>query len=333
MNPRFQRNNFDLLRLVFAAAVFLYHCYALTLDPRLLPLGKYLSAEFAVRSFFAISGFLIFMSYERSVSLREYFEKRFRRIYPAYFCVILLTVIAGLLAGASHVLEYLAANLVFLNFLRPSLPGLFSHNPVAVVNGALWTIKVEVVFYLLVPALVWLLRGSKRLWMLGALYAVSIVWHQSLSAKPELARQLPGQLSYFMSGAFLYYYFAEMEKRPLAWFLIACAGYFSGLNFLQPLCLGVIVIWLACFAWNPGRVAKHGDFSYGVYIYHFPVVQSLVWLGYFERNAWASVLLAGIITGCLAFLSWRLVEKPFLKKSSHYLRTASPAPLARHTVA
>ena len=150
--PVSRDNNFDLLRLVFAGFVFLSHLYALSLAPALEVLTLFVSSNIAVKGFFVISGYLVMMSYENSSSVREYAEKRLRRIYPAYAAVMLVCAIAGAFFTTLPLAEYvsadlaryLAANLVFLNFLAPNLPGLFEGQPYTEVNGALWTLKIEV---------------------------------------------------------------------------------------------------------------------------------------------------------------------------------------------
>lgn len=157
----FSENNLDCLRLILASIVVLFHVSALTNLPAFSYFGKYCSPHFAVRSFFVISGLLIYRSYSRSSSGASYLEKRFRRIYPAYFITIVLSAIAlcplSLTAPAQYFgvgfWKYLGANLVFLNFLVPTLPGVFCSNSVTAVNGALWALKIEVVFYLSVPVL------------------------------------------------------------------------------------------------------------------------------------------------------------------------------------
>ena len=88
-------NNFDALRLAFACIVFLFHADVLSQQAELAALGRWLSSEIAVKGFFVVSGYLVYMSCERSQSLRRYFEKRIRRLYPAYCTVILAGVIAG----------------------------------------------------------------------------------------------------------------------------------------------------------------------------------------------------------------------------------------------
>src|SRR6266700_6174978 len=135
-NPDFGKNNLDCLRLILASIVVLFHVSALTNLPAFSLLGKYCSAHFAVRSFFVISGLLIYRSYTRSSSIASYLEKRARRIYPAYFTIIVLAAIAlcplSLCTPAQYFgigfWKYLCANLVFLNFLVPSLPAVFTSN-------------------------------------------------------------------------------------------------------------------------------------------------------------------------------------------------------------
>ncbi len=83
-HPRLSRNNFDLLRLLFAGTVCLFHASRLSGERDLRWISAVLSSEVAVEAFFVVSGFLILMSYERSSSIYSYVSKRVRRIYPAY---------------------------------------------------------------------------------------------------------------------------------------------------------------------------------------------------------------------------------------------------------
>lgn len=143
-SPRLRANNFDLLRLLFAGTVCLVHVHGLSGFSELEPVTRILSSGMAVKAFFVVSGFLIFMSFERSSSLWAYARKRVRRIYPAYFTVVMLCAI-GLVAVSSYNIEdyfssawlkYVVANLFFLNFLHPTLPGVFEANKIPEVNGA-----------------------------------------------------------------------------------------------------------------------------------------------------------------------------------------------------
>ncbi len=339
-DARLRRNNFDLLRFLLALIVVLYHAYVLSDLAALSPLSKIISADTAVKSFFVVSGFLIFMSYENSRDLHSYFIKRAKRIYPAYFFIIMMGGMIGLLF-TTHALDstffvswfkYLASNLVFLNLLQPSVPGLFEGNRLQAINGALWTLKIEVMFYLFVPLAVLFFRQFGRLRMMLIIFAGSLLYSfamlhlASQTGAPvyvELQRQLPGQLSFFIAGAASYYYFDQLARYILWLMPVALIGFvFSAWLpwlLLEPLALAILVVGFACLLPYFGNFAKYGDFSYGMYIAHFPILQLLITYGYFNASPWLGLLIALALVMAVAFLLWHGVEKPFLRKSSHYV--------------
>ena len=337
---RLKPNNFDLLRFVFAFIVFLVHSYVLSGADALSIFGKLLSSEIAVKSFFVVSGFLIFMSFENSSSIKSYFLKRARRIYPAYFMVVLLCAfLGGIFSSYSWgeysslpVLKYITVNLVFLNFVQPNLPGLFESNALQAVNGALWTLKIEVMFYLFVPFAVMAFRKFGRFKMITALYFASILYtivmadlasRTGLSLYVELQRQLPGQLAFFIAGAAGYYYLQYLAKYAM-WLVGLALLIFMFQAWLpwvavEPVALAIIVVYFACIFPCIGNFGKYGDFSYGMYIVHFPILQLLISYGLFKESPWLALGMAGLLIMMVAFLLWHLIEKPFLRKSSHYL--------------
>ncbi|WP_252271471.1 acyltransferase family protein [Pseudomonas subflava] len=340
-SPRLRQNNFDLIRLLLAIAVCLLHAYELSARDELSIIDKLLSGKIAIESFFVISGFLIFMSYEKSRSLVDYFEKRGRRIYPAYFVSVALAAV--LLCGLSELsvasyfrsdefFRYLVFNLGFLNFIQPDLPGVFAENRISSVNGALWTIKIEVMFYLSVPAIAWLSRRAGYARVMLMLFVASTLYSMAMSHLHEstgrgvyelLEKQLPGQLRFFIAGALLYYFLPYYE-RHLKWLVLASGMYFllpvtSGAEALKPLALGVLVIFFALYNYL-GNFGKFGDFSYGVYILHFPIVQTLVHLGFFDADPWLALALTVSLTLLGAVLMWHCVERRWLLKNSHYVR-------------
>jgi peptidoglycan/LPS O-acetylase OafA/YrhL len=256
-----------------------------------------LSSEVAVEAFFVVSGFLILMSYERSSSVLSYTSKRVRRIYPAYFVVVMLCALS-LWAVSSldpeHYfsfdwLRYVIANLAFLNFIQPTLPGVFEGNRLPAVNGVLWTLKIEVMFYAAVPLIVYLFRRFGQFPVLVTLYLVSVAYASFMTILAErtgsevyfeLARQLPGQLAYFMAGAFFYYYFPLFE-RHLPYF-VAFASFallvdlFYPIPLVEPFAIAIVVVFFGLYFYL-GNFGKFGDFSYGVYILHFPIIQVLLY--------------------------------------------------------
>lgn len=328
------KNNFDLLRFLFAITVFIVHSYQLS-GASNLALFSSLSSAFSVKSFFVISGFLIFMSYENSKSIKNYFLKRARRIYPAYFFVILLSALLGYFFSSYPLinyfsfqwLRYIFFNLLYLNFIAPNLPGVFDGNLMHAVNGALWTLKIEVLFYLSVPLIVYLSLKFGRIKVFLVLYFLSFLYIYLLNFlhiphAEELMRQLPGQLPYFLAGGLIYYYFGYFISHA-RWLLVLSllAFIFDGalFKFIESFPLAIIVIYFACIFQYFGNFAKYGDFSYGIYILHFPILQALVQLGLFNSNPYLAFCLALILVLVGAFLLWHLIEKHFLQKSSHYL--------------
>lgn len=343
-NPRLKTNNFDLLRLLFAATVCLVHAYQLSGYKQLVWIENVLSSAVAVKGFFVVSGFLIFMSFERSSSIFLYARKRFRRIYPAYFTVVLLCALA--LVGVSSKgigdyfsvewVKYSVANLFFLNFLHPTLPGVFEANKLTAVNGALWTLKIEVMFYLSVPLFVFLFRKLNRLPVILVTYVLSVAYGLYFSWQAEqsgsilflaFGRQLPGQLCYFMAGAFFYYQLPFFERYKQYFvsgaILVLILNSQWSLPLLEPFALAAMVIFFALFFYI-GNFGKYGDFSYGVYILHFPVIQSFIHFGLLANHPWIFLIGTTVSTLLAAFAMWHLVEKRFLLHSSHYV-TASTA--------
>jgi len=336
-------NNFDLLRFLFAMIVFLVHGYVLSNNAKLAWFTQILSSEIAVKSFFVVSGFLIFMSYENSGSMGSYFSKRVRRIYPAYFSIVVLCAFVGALFTnvswtnffSSEWLKYLIVNLLFLNFLQPDLPGLFSENPIQAVDGALWTLKIEVMFYLCVPLFVIAIRKWGRCPILLGTYALSLIYIVAVEVwgvktgsiiYPALQRQLPGQLVFFISGATLYYYL-DIFKHSWLWLLLPSIGVFAikpwiPVAWVEPMALGVVVVYLACIFPCLGNFGKYGDFSYGIYITHFPILQVLISSGAFDYSPYFGLAVAGVLILATSYIFWHFIEKPFLKKSSHYLETS-----------
>jgi peptidoglycan/LPS O-acetylase OafA/YrhL len=315
------------------------HAYALSGFEELAWLPNAFSSVAAVKAFFVVSGFLIFMSYERSATMRSYFLKRARRIYPAYFTVVMLCAVS-LWAVSSlpidrylsfDLLKYVFSNLAFLNFLHPGLPGVFEGFRYPVVNGALWTLKIEVMFYVSVPVLVMLCRRFGHFRMLAVIYLASVCYAfllndmadaRSSALYRELARQLPGQLSYFVAGAF-FYYFLPLFERYVAYFLLLALSVlmvdsYIALPLLEPLALATVVSFFGLFIYA-GNAGRYGDFSYGIYILHFPVIQLLLYGGWFSNSAYEFLATAMAVTLLASVAMWHLVEKRFLFRNSHYL--------------
>lgn len=346
-SANFSENNLDCLRLILASIVVLFHFYGLTNLSAFSAFGRY-APHFPVKAFFVISGFLIYRSYTRSSSIASYFEKRVRRIYPAYFTIIVIAAV-GLCALSTlppsqyfgyGFWKYLGANLVFLNFLAPSLPGVFTSNNIPAVNGALWTLKIEVLFYLFVPLMHYLCQrfGTKKI--VGIIFGLSCIWKYgfawlaSIYHTPavytldptrnfysQMKEQVPAQLVYFLAGVLLLLYFDKLKRHFLSIAGISVCFFLVDHWFAKG---ALDVFWISGLVfvfgfWRYfGNFSKYGDFSYGVYIVHYPILQTLIALGIASLNPAVCLVVCLSLVGLASALMWHLVEKRFLATSSHY---------------
>ena|SRR5579884_442388 len=333
-----RQNNFDAVRLWLAATVMLAHMIViLPADYGVLKLyTDYVDGSRAVQCFFVISGFLIFRSYRASKTGWRYAGRRARRIYPALCATVLACVMLGAVITELPLSQYLSwqtlryavFNLAFATFAQPDLPGVFAHNALHIVNGPLWTLKIEVMFYMLVPVMCWVARRFVRFEILAvAVYVASATLSaaaqhfdglvaQSLRLE-QLAHQLPGQLSFFMAGALLEYRLADFRRYASGLVAAAAAclvayGAFD-LYILYPAALAVVVIYLCVQipVWVPA--ARYGDFSYGLYIVHFPIIQTFAAFGILAGSP--ALRAAAVVACCFgaAALSWHAVEKRWLR--------------------
>jgi peptidoglycan/LPS O-acetylase OafA/YrhL len=333
-------NRFDLIRLLLAAGVFAYHAMALGAIAPSGPLERGLAqlAEMSIQGFFIVSGALVAGSLARASSLADYAGKRIRRLWPAYAVIIIIpaAISYALTQDGDGAVSYLLANLSFLNFLEPNLPGLFVDNRFTAVNGALWTLKIEVTFYLVLPLILFVLTRLRGLWWLGivVLYAMGEAWALVLpqafsgSPGPELARQLPGQMAYFAMGITLWKLEPVLRSRWIActvpgMLLLGASLLDPGLAPLRALGLAGVIAGAAFAPGPPLSPARFGDISYGVYITHFPILQAMVAAGLTSKLGAAGFLGAAALLVVAASLAlWHLVEKPALRPSSHYRRVS-----------
>ncbi len=345
-------NRFDFIRLVLASIVFVFHALVLAKeDPTGTGTGFWMiAAEISIQTFFIISGTLVYGSWLRSKSVDDYVEKRFRRLYPAYFVVIIVPVLFSFVltfgqdGALQHIGRYLLVNLAFLNFLEPTLPGLFQDNNMPAVNGALWTLKIEVMFYFSLPIIALVLKKLGRYWWVGiaAMIAGAFVWYEvalglDTSFNKQLSRQLPGQMMYFAAGMLLWKLMPLAKEKSIP--LLIGGAVLLGVSLLsphlEPLRVIALTALVAGVAFAPGpslEAARWGDVSYGVYIVHFPVVQTLAAIGVFSTlGLYGGLAVSAFLTYGLSFVLWWWVEKPALRRDSYY-RKASETETKRDRV-
>ena len=219
-------NNFDILRLILAVLVFFAHWNVLT--EQNLSCSVFHLSTYAVHMFFIVSGFLIFWSFDANQNKKHFYIKRFFRIFPLYaFLIILQTLFfIGFSDGSTfEVIKYFIANIFFLNFLAPSVGSTLSSLEVNAINGSLWTLKNEVVFYLIVP-LLFMFYKKWGGYILLILYSLSVVYMFMIDYIVSLEIvsrhhgnillfQFPAQVRLFMVGILLYILFDKFNKNNI----------------------------------------------------------------------------------------------------------------------
>lgn len=321
-------NNLTALRIASALAVLVGHFLYLGVPQAVRDASRvYPLADIGVQIFFVISGLLVTQSFLGSAGTLAYAARRLFRIYPLYLVVIAVqaVVMAWVLSTSDRfdlgeLARYLGWNFAFLNFKAPDLGGLFAGLPDAAVNPSLWTLKIEVMFYALVPLLV---LATRRLGpaLLVLLFAASVVFVWILAeTNPVLARQLPGQLRFFVVGAALGLYwdrfagYAPGRKglaamASLAALVLAALINKSGVSLeavAQPMLIGVFV--LAAGFWLP-TLPPLRDTSYGIYLLHGPLIQFALLWGFHETSLVRLIPFA-LTVYALAWLASRYVEVP-----------------------
>jgi peptidoglycan/LPS O-acetylase OafA/YrhL len=335
-----RNNNFQLIRLAAATAVVFFHCYALTDHWTDEPLSRVIPelnfGYLGVACFFVISGFLVTQSWLARARVVPFVAARVLRIYPALIGAVLLTLA---LAFASSALDWRGffGNPQTLDYIlhvapgwemRYRLPGAFPANPFPHdTNGSLWTLPIELRLYVavLVAGIAGILtRRFAWLALLCALLAV-FVWRPDwfpISPYDSVTQRLAllfalGSLACVSRETIP----VSLAAASIAVLLVILnpAGLARGVLMLPLLAYLVLVAayhpWLSWHAFN-----RVGDYSYGVYVYAFPIQQTLV-----ERIPGIEPLplfaLALPATLAVAVLSWHCVEKPALGLKSRFRQT------------
>jgi peptidoglycan/LPS O-acetylase OafA/YrhL len=336
-------NNFDFLRFFMAASVVYGHSFAMSIassDPLdILTAWQVGFGSLAVQSFFFMSGYLVTRSWQYSKSWQDFAKKRALRIFPALIVVLLFCVfVIGPLAATDtrayftnpKTYRYLGLMLAPDIDAYDNLPGVFAENPLPhSVNGSLWTIRYELACYVFVALLGMVGFYRKRKWVVGLAVAVFLVhMFSSLQGIPLLHL---GKLStlfflfdYFMAGMLMYLY---RDRIPYSgWLFAFCvvvlivSGMLNKLTWTMPFFGGYVLLYIAFSRHVPlQKFARHGDFSYGLYLYACPVQQLLV--SYFpgQLSPHGLFFSAMLITLTCAALSWQLIEKPCLELKSRSL--------------
>jgi len=316
-------NNLDILRLFAALFVVFDH----TVGDRSSFVLRDNIGQVGVLAFFFMSGFLVTQSYLRNENPKRFAISRCLRIFPALVVVTIITAfVLGPILTKLSLLNYFKSGGVYMYLTTLSLfnwhiflPGVSQQ---FVMNGSLWTLQYEVMFYIAVLVLGLAGLFKKGYLLLGATI-VSLIFIQltlRFNDTTDLLNiyQAIRLFAYFGLGATTYLYrkYIPLNKWLLISFVVMLfAGlFFGGLPtalFAFPLAYIIIFVGYKPTI-NLRDLTELGDFSYGIYIWHFPIMITLVYAFNFHFNF--RLFTTDIaFTLPIAVASWYLIEKRMLK--------------------
>jgi len=325
-----RENGFTALRLLAAFLVLMTHSTALLkakqdfLGRRHLPQFS----ELAVDAFFVISGFLICLALLRNPSIATYIRNRCLRIFPALIVVVLLTIlVVGPLyyTGQNYWVDAKPWQYLWnITLFWPSLvlPGVFQHNSVAVLNGSLWTLSVEMLCYSGLLLLSWSRALNWR--MLLILFVITFIVKQNniISEENFFLFHCNRLIMFFIGGSLLATLknYVPFNKSGLFLSIVLVVYAFYGHRWpvwQQPslfLILYPYIIIASALQLKKCHWLDKYDCSYGIYIYAFLIQQCLI--ATYGAAHWSStefVLQTTVLTVPIALASWFLIEKPALR--------------------
>ena len=322
---------FGYIRLVLAIGVIAFHSFTVGNNEGPLWAGPIGPICFAgVPAFFAMSGFLVANSLHRN-DLPSFLALRALRIFPALFVeVVLSALILGPLITTLPLSEYFSNQMFrdyFLNVfgdIHYYLPGVFNNPPYpAWVNIQLWTVPFELQCYIGLSLLA-LARLHKRPALFMALViAVSVVHFAHGLKSHHLYSGIghpPGSflILSFLFGVGLY---GLRDRIPFRWsnFMIAAVLAYALLSHGVPrefalLPLSYVTVFLGLCDPPRTTIVLGADYSYGMYLYGFPIQQTIAYFLPDGRMWYVNFVLSVIVAACFAAFSWHVIEKRVLSQ-------------------
>lgn len=314
-------NNSLLIRFVLAFAVFYSHMFAIygLKEPTLL-WGNHSLGWYAVNGFFFISGLLVAQSYQNR-DVYSYLMARFFRIMPAYFASLIVVLITVFLFSDIKFnfewfykfLKFLFQNIIPFDSVDVSMSGAWSGSaqPNAL-NNSLWTIPFEIFCYIIIIPL--LLSNTKYKPRTFLLFVISIFIYLKLLGAisfSHISLDLLRVLIYFGIGVTTY--LIVKEKKINIYFLFFCSILFLFEGNIKETILGyLIVLSILYFGFYVKTIFTiKNDYSYGLYIYAWPISQAVNGGGI--QNIYNALIITFVCLLFISWISWKYLEKPALK--------------------
>jgi peptidoglycan/LPS O-acetylase OafA/YrhL len=331
-------NNFDIIRLIAASQVALKHM-AYHLDYASENFLKIIDIFPGVPIFFFVSGFLIYRSFENTIQkpngLKNFFYNRCLRLYPALIICFIFSVLLVYITGYFATQEF--SSLDFISWCFSQLTFMQFYNPeflrdfgVGALNGSLWSISVELQFYILTPVAYLFFKKNLNLMFGGVIFFLILnILNSNYLDNSDIYEKLFS--ASFMPWFYLFLTGALFAKLPkivnivnatpflfllsayiFIWYISMEIGFSWGnkINFIGYLLLSALTIKIAFTKPHlSDTYLKRNDISYGIYIYHMPITNFLIYNNFYGFVGFVIALFATIT---MSYMSWRLIEKPSL---------------------
>jgi peptidoglycan/LPS O-acetylase OafA/YrhL len=313
-------NNFDFLRHFLAFSVVWHHFIVLTGISYSFFVFDLINSNIAVKAFFVISGLLIWISANNTNTITAYTLKRLFRLYPALIFILFTSSVLTLVVYEqpfTEILQYFSWNSIFLNFMHPCIGNVFDSNELCAVNGALWTLKLEVSYYFFIGITVFFMKTyAYKLVVIFTIISVLIetcllfIPYLNESYALLLSNQIPFKFYYFGLGVIINNYHKSISTLNfLLAFFLGLVGWF-GFNiefFFLPLFV-VSFVFLIAFRTPIINMSRFGDLSYGLYIFHFPLIQLFVYNDWLSGRFYIDFFIIISILLILSRISWLHIE-------------------------
>ena len=339
-SPHKKRLDIQGLRAIAVLAVLIFH-----IDHAFMP-GGFVGVDI----FFVLSGYLITGTLLRPMeagrySLRDFYRRRIRRLFPVLFTVLTVTLILGLIIFPPQILmaqleQHFFAVLFVSNLYFEGKTSYFDLNASLLPLLHTWSLGVEEQFYLLFPLILFAcFKYARRyIWLLIFILALlSLAYSQhSVSANPKAAFYNPLSRTFeLMIGALCVGVERKIRLRPIGFQILSSLGFFAilfslfwvnstsafpGVLALIPT-LGTAAIILSKDAIGNRLISAKpfvwvGDISYSLYLWHWPLLVFAVFL--YPSNMWG-VAGAVVLSFFLSGLSYKYIERPFIRKTPNYI--------------
>lgn len=335
-----KNNIFDYIRIILAFCVIFTHSYPIFFGPTASdPITeKILRTEtvggIAVICFLVLSGFMSTQSIIHSKNSKQFILKRILRIFPSLILMLLLTIFIIAPLGYSgegpyfskSVSDYFFGNVNVFTNTRYSIDGVFQNNPYpSAINGSIWTIKHEFMAYIVLMLLSLCSMLKDRKYTLGMTILVMVIY--ILGVTPVLTikklafigilneiSQFIKLLMYFLIGTTIYLYKDKIHVS-FKGFIMACIILIFGIlinitNYVIIFVLPYMLMYLGTIKISEKKdiLKKIGDFSYGLYIYAFPIQQLIVYYLREKINIFQYIGLSMLITAVVSVITTLIVD-------------------------